>query len=175
MKLLNATLKKASLPKVALFVCGLCLPLKPAYACMPLNEPLNISICVAGTAWELREDKGDRFLFYNTEDGFAGSVRFFNGGTNDGVESERAARLMARSDSEESQDFALLKSGRVASGNYVYAARGTMDGRSNIYVNTVSVGPTKTLRITTWRISDTMSDRDREMHIAFGKLLKTGL
>ncbi|ETA51769.1 hypothetical protein P279_12350 [Rhodobacteraceae bacterium PD-2] len=142
---------------------------------MPLNKPLDISICVAGTAWELREDKGDSFLFYNTEDGFAGSVRFFDGGTNDGVESERAARLMARSDSEASQDFALLKSGRVASENYVYAARGTMDGRSNIYVNTVSVGPTKTLRITTWRIGDTMTDRDREMHIAFGKLLKTDL
>ena len=63
MKLLNATLKKASLPKVAFFVCGLCLPLKPAYACMPLNKPLDISMCVAGTAWELREDKGaPRFL-----------------------------------------------------------------------------------------------------------------
>lgn len=175
MKLLNATRKKASLPKLALFVCGLCLPLKPAYACMPLNEPLDVSICVAGTAWELREDKEDSFLFYNTKDGFAGSVRFFDGGANDGVESERAARLMARSDTEEAQDFVLLKSGRVASGNYVYAARGTMEGRSNIYVNTVSVGPTKTLRITTWRISDTMTDRDREMHIAFGQLLKTGL
>jgi len=174
MTLLNTLLAKASLPKVALFVCGLCLPLKPAYACVPLNEPLDISICVAGTSWELREDTGDSFVFYNTEDSFAGSVRFFDGGTNDGVESDRAARLMARSDSEESQDFALLKSGKVASGNFVYATRGTMDGRSNIYVNTVSVGPTKTLRITTWRISDTMSDRDREMHIAFGKLLKTG-
>ena len=175
MSLLNTIIEKASLPKVAFVLCALCLPLKPAYACMRLNEPLDISICVAGTSWELREDTGDSSLFYNTEDGFAGSVRFFDGGTNDGVESERAARLMARSDSEDSQDFALLKSGRVASGNYVYAARGTMDGRSNIYVNTVSVGPTKTLRITTWRISDTMSDRDREMHIAFGKLLKTGL
>lgn len=175
MSLLNTIIEKASLPKVAFVVCGLCLPLKPAYACMRLNEPLDISICVAGTSWELREDKADSALFYNTEDGFAGSLRFFDGGTDNGVESEHAARLMAQSDSKESQDFALLKSGKVSSGNYVYAARGSVNGRSNIYVNTISVGPTKTLRITTWRIGDTMSDKDREMHIAFGNLLKTGL
>lgn len=140
---------------------------------MPLNEPLGLSICVADTSWELRDDTGDSFVFYNTADDFAGSVRVFDGGTNDGLESERAARLMAKADSEETEDFALLQAGTVASGNIVYAARGSLNGRSNIYVNTVSVGPTRTLRITTWRIGDTMSDSDREMHIAFGKLLKT--
>ncbi|WP_299938357.1 hypothetical protein [uncultured Nitratireductor sp.] len=166
-------LEKAILPKAALFICALCLPLKPAFACVFLNEALGISICVADTSWELREDTGDSFLFYNTVVGFAGSVRIFDGGTNDGLDSARAARLFAEADSEETREFALLHAGKVASGNFVYAARGSLNGRSNIYVNTVFVGPTKTLRITTWRMGDTLFDSDREIHIRFGKLLKT--
>lgn len=141
---------------------------------MPLNEPLGVSICVADTSWELRDDRGGNFLFYNTSDDFAGSVRFYDGGTDDGLDSERVARLLARSDSDEATNFAVLLSGQVPSGNYVYTARGSLNGRSNIYVNTVSVGPTKTLRITTWRLGDTMLESDREMHVAFGKLLKSG-
>jgi len=165
--------EKASLLKVAVSVCALCLPLNPAFACIPISEPLGLSICLADTPWELREDEGDDFLFYNAVDDYAGSVRVFDGGTKDGLESERAARFMVSSDSQETQDFTLLKAGKVPSGNFVYAARGSLNGRSNIYVNTVSVGPTKTLRITTWRIGEVLSDRDRELHAVFGKLLKT--
>ena len=165
--------EKASLLKVAVSVCALCLPLNPAFACIPISEPLGLSICLADTPWELREDEGDDFLFYNAVDDYAGSVRVFEGGTKDGLESERAARVMVSSDSQETQDFTLLKAGKVPSGNFVYAARGSLNGRSNIYVNTVSVGPTKTLRITTWRIGEALSDRDRELHAVFGKLLKT--
>ncbi|QFT99573.1 hypothetical protein FIU85_19815 [Roseovarius sp. THAF8] len=173
MSLSKTVLDKTSLPKAVLFTCALCLPFKPAFACMPLNEPLGISICLDDTSWEPREDAGDDFLFYNTAVGFAANVRIFDGGTNDGLESERAACRLAEADSEETRDFALLQAGKVASGNFVYVARGSRDGRSNIYVNTVSVGPTKTLRLTTWRLGDRLSDSDRDMHIAFGNLLKT--
>ncbi len=173
MSLLISILEKASPPKAVLFMCALCLPSKPAFACTLLDEPLGISICIAETSWEPREDTGDGFLFYNTALGFAGSVRIFDAGTNDGLESERAARLFAEADSEETRDFALLQAGKVASGNFVYVVRGSLNGRSNIYVNTVSVGPTKTLRLTTWRMGDTLSDKDREVHVAFGNLLKT--
>lgn len=166
--------EKGSPLKVAVLIYALCLPLGPAFACIPINEPLGLSICVANTSWELREGEGDDFLFYNAVDEYAGSVRVFEGGTNEGLESERAARVMMRSDSRETQDFTLLKAGKVPSGNFVYAARGSLNGRSNIYVNTVSVGPTKTIRITTWRTGEALSDRDRELHAAFGKLLKTG-
>lgn len=172
--MLNAILETASLRKAALFTWGLCLPLDPAFACVPLNEALGLSICVADTSWEQRDSTVDHFLFYNTADDFAGSVRILDGGTEDGLESEGAARLIARADSEEIRDFALLKAGEVSSGNFVYAARGSANGRSSIYVNTVSVAPTRTLRITTWRLGDTLTDRDREMHVAFGQLLKTG-
>ncbi|WP_157968924.1 hypothetical protein [Tropicimonas sp. IMCC34011] len=165
---------ESSLLRVAVLVCVLCLPSNPAFACIPINEPLGLSMCVAGTSWELREGDGDDFLFYNAVDEYAGSVRVFEGGTNDGLESERAARIIVRSDSQETRDFTLLKAGKVPSGNFVYAARGSLNGRTNIYVNTVSVGPTETLRITTWRIGEALSDRDRELHAAFGKLLSTG-
>lgn len=80
---------------------------------------------------------------------------------------------MVMSDSQETQDFTLLKAGEVPSGNFVYAARGSLNGRSNIYVTTVSVGPTRTLCITTWRIGEALTDRDRELHVVFGTLLKT--
>lgn len=174
MSMSRAKFEKASLLKVAVSVFVLCLPSNPAFACIPINEPLELSMCVADTSWELRKGEGDDFLFYNAVDEYAGSVRVFDGGTKNGLESERAARVMVRSDSQETQDFILLKAGKVPSGNFVYAARGSLNGRSNIYVNTVSVGPTKTLRITTWRIGESLSDRDRELHAVFGKLLKTG-
>lgn len=141
---------------------------------MPLNEPLGISICVTGTLWELREADGDTHIFYNIPEDFAASVIFYDGGTNDGLDSERAVGIISKSDREETDDFAVLKIGTVPSGNAIYAARMSRDGTSYIYVNTVSVGPTKTMRISTWRRGDTMSERDREMHMSFGKLLKSG-
>jgi hypothetical protein len=121
----------------------------------------------------LRKAEGDTHTFYNIPEDFAASVTFYDGGTNDGLDSERAARIMSNSDREETDDFAVLKIGRVSSGNVVYAARVSRDGISYIHVNTVSVGPTKTMRVSTWRRGDTMSDRDREMHMSFGKLLKS--
>ena len=173
MLFLNSIVGKTSLPKAAFLVCCLCLPLQAALACTPLNEPLGMSICVAGTPWELRKAEGDTHTFYNIPEDFAASVTFYDGGTNDGLDSERAARIMSNSDREETDDFAVLKIGKVSSGNVVYAARVSRDGISYIHVNTVSVGPTKTMRVSTWRRGDTMSDRDREMHMSFGKLLKS--
>ena len=112
-------------------------------------------------------------LFYNTPEDFAARVTFYDGGTNDGLDSAHTARIMSNLDREESDGFALLMMGKVTSGNVVYATRVSRDGISFIHVNTVSVGLTKTMRISTWRRGDTMTDRDREMHISFGKLLKS--
>ena len=173
MTFLNSIVVKTSLSKIAFLVCCLCLPLKPALACTPLNERLGISICITGTPWELRKEEGDIHLFYNTPEDFAARVTFYDGGTNDGLDSAHAARIMSNLDREESDGFALLMMGKVTSGNVVYATRVSRDGISFIHVNTVSVGPTKTMRISTWRRGDTMTDRDREMHISFGKLLKS--
>ena len=173
MAFLNSIVEKTSLPKVAFFLCCLCLPLKPALACTSLNEPLGISICAAGTPWELREIGVDMHIFYNIPEDFAASVIFYDGGINDGLDGERAARIISESDREETDDFTVLNTGRVPSGNVVYAARVSRGGISYIYVNTVAVGPTKTMRISTWRRGDTMSDRDREIHMSFGRLLKS--
>lgn len=169
---LNSSVVNTSLPKVAFFVCCLCLPFKSAFACTSLNARLGIAICVADTSWKMREAEGDRYVFYNIPEDFAARVMFYDGGTNDGLDSARAARIMSEADREETDDFAILKIGKIPSGNVVYAARASQDGVSYIYVNTISVGPTKTMRISTWRRGDTMSDRDRELHISFGKLLK---
>jgi len=112
-------------------------------------------------------------IFYNIPEDFAASVIFYDGGINDGLDGERAARIISESDREETDDFTVLNTGRVPSGNVVYAARVSRGGISYIYVNTVAVGPTKTMRISTWRRGDTMSDRDREIHMSFGRLLKS--
>lgn len=164
---------RASLPKVAFLACCLCLPFKPAFACTSLNADLGISICAADTSWELREAEGDSYVFYNTPEDFAARVVFYDGGTDDGLDSARAARLIAESDGKETDDFAILKMGQVASGNVIYAARASREGVSFVYVNTISVGPSKTMRLSTWRRGDAMSDRDREVHISFGRLLKS--
>ncbi|WP_434289897.1 hypothetical protein [Celeribacter sp. SCSIO 80788] len=173
MTFLNSIAVKTSLSKIAFLLCCLCLPFKPAFACTPLNERLGISICTDGTPWELRKDEGEIHLFYNVLEDFAARVTFYDGGTNDGLDSARSARFMSDLDREETDDFALLMMGKVTSGNVVYATRASRDGVSFIYVNTVSAGPTKTMRVSTWRRGDTMTDRDREMHISFGKLLKS--
>ena|GEM_PF-4142888 len=170
---LNSIVEKTCLPKLAFTACCLCLPLQSALACTPLNKPLGMSICVDGTPWELRKAEGDTHTFYNTPEDFAASVIFYDGGTNDGWDSERAARIISNSDREKTDDFAVLKIGRLPSGNVVYAARVSRDGISYIHVTTVSVGPTKTMRVSTWRKGDTMSDRDRKIHMSFGKLLKS--
>lgn len=159
--------------KGRVLACCLCLPFKPAFACTSLNADLGISICAADTSWELREAEGDSYVFYNTPEDFAARVVFYDGGTDDGLDSARAARLIAESDGKETDDFAILKMGQVASGNVIYAARASREGVSFLYVNTISVGPSKTMRISTWRRGDAMSDRDREVHISFGRLLKS--
>ncbi|WP_226549585.1 hypothetical protein [Celeribacter naphthalenivorans] len=171
MTFLNSIVVKTSLSKIAFLVCCLCLPFKPALACAPLNERLGISICIEGTPWETRKDEGDMHLFYNRPEDFAARVIFYDGGTNDGLDSVRSARIMSNFDREETDDFALLKMGQVTSGNVVYATRVSRDDISFIHVNTVSVGPTKTMRISTWRRGDKMTERDQEMHMSFGKLL----
>lgn len=140
---------------------------------MTISEPLGITICVAETSWSLREEKRDDYLFFNSTNDYAAHVRIFDGGASDGLESARAAQVMASADSEEIQDFAILKAGPTPSGAFLYAARGSVHGNSNIYINTVSVGPTRTLRVTTWRMGDGLTDRDRAVHVAFGRLMKT--
>jgi len=132
---------------------------------------LGVSICLDDTSWALREEQKDDFLFYHTTNGYAASVTIRDGGTDDGLDSERAARLMASSDSQALEGFTILIQGKLPSGNFLYAARGSSNSRSYIYTNTVSVGPTRTVRISTWRIGDALSDEDRAMHIAFGNLL----
>lgn len=132
---------------------------------------MGVSICLDDTSWALREEQKDDFLFYHTANGYAANITILDGGTEDGLESERAARLMAGTDSQQLEGFTILKQGKLPSGNFLYAARGSSNRRSYVYTNTVSVGPTRTVRVSTWRIGDALSDEDRAVHIAFGNLL----
>lgn len=143
----------------------------PALACIAIDDPLGISICLDDTPWALREEQQDDFLFYHTANGYAANVTILDGGTDDGLESDRAARMMAASDSQQLEAFTILTHGKLPSGNFLYAARGSINSRSYVYTNTVSVGTSRTVRVSTWRIGDALSDEDRAVHIAFGNLL----